>query len=56
MNFFTTRIAFIIAISLPGFSVSANTDSFESIRDWHGGRTNKEGCHNETKTRTYHCH
>lgn len=22
----------------------------------HGGRTNSEGCHNETKTGTYHCH
>jgi hypothetical protein len=22
----------------------------------HGGRLNSEGCHNETKTRTYHCH
>ena len=22
----------------------------------HSGRTNKEGCHNDYKTKTYHCH
>lgn len=22
----------------------------------HGGRTDKSGCHNETRTGTYHCH
>jgi len=22
----------------------------------HGGRTNSEGCHNDTKKGTYHCH
>lgn len=27
-----------------------------SVSYAHSGRTNKEGCHNETKTKTYHCH
>ncbi len=27
-----------------------------TIIDEHGGRTNAQGCHNDTKRGTYHCH
>lgn len=27
-----------------------------SISYAHSGRTNKDGCHNDTKAKTYHCH
>ena len=40
----------LVAICLVGL-FSASTNSWA-----HGGRLNSEGCHNDTKAGTYHCH
>jgi len=40
----------LVAIFLIGL-ISASTNSWA-----HGGRLNSEGCHNDTKAGTYHCH
>ena len=44
------KIRLIFAICLVGL-FNASTNSWA-----HGGRLNSEGCHNDTKAGTYHCH
>ena len=44
------RNGVVVAIFLIGL-ISASTNSWA-----HGGRLNSEGCHNDTKAGTYHCH
>lgn len=37
-------------------SIQAGVSASESIVDSHSGGTNAQGCHNDTKRGTYHCH
>ena len=44
------RSGVVVAIFLIGL-IGASANSWA-----HGGRLNSEGCHNDTKAGTYHCH
>lgn len=45
-------------VSMGSVTASDNTGINTTYNDQisHSGRTNKEGCHNDKKRGTYHCH
>jgi hypothetical protein len=56
MNILVAAAISLIPLSVPLYSAIPTTHMIQAETVFHGGGLNRDGCHNDRKRDTYHCH